>query len=170
MAAMGVPGAGESVAAEVRRIKVWFRFVPREGWLPHDREGLWAVRVGADTARIENVPFLQDGVACGDIVRFTTDGDGVHWAVGQVASSGGCTIRVLPVPDGPLGRSAGAVHERLAEFGLGGEAFSQEFPLVAFDVPAGADLRSVKAMLVGGQDAGWWYFEEGCVTEAWSAA
>ncbi|GAA4973061.1 hypothetical protein GCM10023205_44290 [Yinghuangia aomiensis] len=167
---MSVPGAGASVAAEVRRIKVWFRFVPREGWLPHDREGLWAVPVGADTARIENVPFLQDGVARGDIVRFTTDADGVHWAVGQVAPSGGCTIRVLPVPDGPLGRSAAAVHERMAEFGLGGEAFSEEFPLVAFDVPADADLRSVKAMPVRGQDAGWWYFEEGCVTEAWRAA
>lgn len=170
MTAMSVRDAGESAPAEVRRIKVWFRFVPREGWLPHDREGLWAVPVGADTARVENVPFLQNGVAQGDIVRFATDGDGVHWAVGQVAASGGCTIRVLPIPDGPLGRSATAVHERLSPFGLGGEAYSEEFPLVAFDVPAHADLRSIKAMLNRGQDAGWWYFEEGCVSEAWRQA
>jgi hypothetical protein len=32
------------------RIKV-FRFVPREGWLPYDKEGLRADRLGEDTAR-----------------------------------------------------------------------------------------------------------------------
>ncbi|MEU6943540.1 DUF4265 domain-containing protein, partial [Streptomyces rubiginosohelvolus] len=67
------PGAG-------RRIKVWFRFVPREDWLPYDTEGLWATRLSADTARVDNVPFLQDGVAEGETVRVTTDADGVHWA------------------------------------------------------------------------------------------
>ncbi|MGW1666952.1 DUF4265 domain-containing protein, partial [Streptomyces microflavus] len=54
------PGATES-----SRIKVWYRFVPREGWLRHDTEGLWATRLSGDTARVENVPFLQDGVAEG---------------------------------------------------------------------------------------------------------
>ncbi|CAM5553487.1 hypothetical protein SCALM49S_03948 [Streptomyces californicus] len=34
-----------------RQIKVWFRFVPREDWLPYDTEGLWATRLSADTAR-----------------------------------------------------------------------------------------------------------------------
>jgi hypothetical protein len=63
-------------------VKIWFRFVPREDWLPYDTEGLWAVPVSADTARVANVPFLQDGVAQGDIVRFTTDDNGVRWAVG----------------------------------------------------------------------------------------
>jgi hypothetical protein len=55
-------------------IKVWFRFVPREGWLPYDSEGLWARRLSGDTARVENVPFLQDGVA---------DEEGLHWARGR---------------------------------------------------------------------------------------
>jgi hypothetical protein len=26
----------------VETIKVWSRFVPREGWFPQDTEGLWA--------------------------------------------------------------------------------------------------------------------------------
>lgn len=85
----------------VEKIKVWFRFVPREGWFPQDTEGLWAMKLGDDTASVENCPFLQDGVAEGDVVRYRTDADGLHWAVGRVSSSGNCTIRVLPVPTGP---------------------------------------------------------------------
>ncbi|MFI9365228.1 DUF4265 domain-containing protein [Kitasatospora sp. NPDC053057] len=112
------------VAAESNRIKVWFRFVPREDWLPYDTEGLWATRLSADTARVENIPFLQNGVAEGEAVRFVTDADGLRWSKERVEASGNCTIRVLPVPSGPLGRSARAVHERLSPFGLGGEVFS----------------------------------------------
>lgn len=73
-------------------IKVWFRFVPREGWLQQDTEGLWATRLGADTARIRNAPFLQNGVAEGDVVQFRTDTDGPHWAIGRVRSAGNRTI------------------------------------------------------------------------------
>ncbi len=170
MAAMDRESSGGSDASEDRLIKVWFRFVPREGWLPYDREGLWAVQVGDDTARIENVPFLQNGVAQGDVVRFVGDDEGLHWAVGQVEASGGCTIRVLPVPSGPLGPSAKAVHERLAPFGLGGEAFSDDFPLVAFDVRADADMSGIKALLVQGEADGWWHYEEGCINDAWRNA
>ncbi|MFF2011518.1 DUF4265 domain-containing protein [Streptomyces sp. NPDC058195] len=157
-------------AATGDRIKVWYRFVPREGWLPQDTEGLWATRLSRDTARVENIPFLQNGVAEGEIVRFVTDADGCHWAKERVEASGNCTIRVLPLPSGPLGRSARAVHERLSPFGLGGEVYSEAFPLVAFTVPADADLSGVKAFLVRGQDDGWWHFEVGCATDAWRDA
>jgi hypothetical protein len=151
-------------------VKIWFRFVPRDGWLPHDTEGLWARRLGEDTAQVANVPFLQDGIAQGDVVRFRTDDDGVHWAVQRVEASGRCTIRVLPVPDGPLGRSARAVHERLAPFGIGGESFSADFPLVALDVPPDADIAGIKTLLRTGESQGWWHFEEACVTDAWRDA
>lgn len=151
-------------------IKVWYRFVPREGWLPYDTEGLWAVRLSPDTARVANAPFLQDGVAEGEIVRFTTDINGLHWAVERVESSGNCTVRVIPIPDGPLGPSAQAVYEQLAPLGLGGEAYSQEFPLLAITVPAGADFAQVKALLARGQEQGWWHYEASCITEAWIAA
>lgn len=151
-------------------VKIWFRFQPREGWLPYDTEGLWARQVGTDTAEVANVPFLQDGVAQGDIVRFHTDGDGLHWAVQRVEGSGSCTIRVLPVPDGPLGRGARAVHDRLAPFGIGGESFSAEFLLVALDVPPDADLAGIKALLLAGEAQGWWHYEEGCTTDAWRNA
>jgi hypothetical protein len=152
------------------RVKIWFRFVPREGWLPYDKEGLWADRVSEDTARLVNVPFLQDGVAEGEVVRFVTDTQGLHWAVGRVEASGNCTVRVIPIPTGPLGPSARAVHEKLAPFGLGGEAFNEEFPLVALTVPAGANYVGIKALLAEGQESGWWHYEVSCVTDAWNAA
>ena len=160
----------DGLRSDEHRIKVWFRFVPREGWLPQDTEGLWAVLLGEDTARVENVPFLQDGVAEGDLVRFTTDADGRHWATERVEASGNCTIRVIPVPTGALGPSAPAVHAQLAPFGLGGEVFSAEFPLVAFNVPAAADFGGIKSLLDQGVTEGWWHFETACVTDAWSAA
>jgi hypothetical protein len=160
----------EPARTENDRIKVWYRFAPREGWLPYDTEGLWATRLGVDTARVENAPFLQDGVAEGEIVRFVTDTDGLHWAKERVEASGNCTVRILPVPTGPLGRSAQAVYERLSPFGVGGEVFSEELPLVASTVPADADLARIKALLVHGQEQGWWHFDVSCATDAWRDA
>ncbi|MFF8375314.1 DUF4265 domain-containing protein [Streptomyces sp. NPDC015661] len=152
------------------KIKVWFRFVPREGWFPQDTEGLWATKLSNDTATVKNVPFLQDGVAEGDVVRFRTDSDGLHWAVERVSPSGNCTLRVLPVPDGPLGRSPQAVHQRLSPFRLGGEVFSEDFPMVAFTAPAGADFAGIKALLAQGEEEGWWHYEVGSATDEWRSA
>ncbi|WP_035842321.1 DUF4265 domain-containing protein [Kitasatospora azatica] len=158
------------MANAVEKIKVWFRFTPREGWFPQDTEGLWATKLSADTARVQNVAFLQDGVAEGDVVRFQTDADGRHWAVGRVSASGNCTIRVVPIPSGPLGRSPQAVHQRLSPFGLGGEVFSEEFPMVAVNVPANADFSGIKKLLNRGKEGGWWHFEVGCGNDAWWGA
>ncbi|MFJ9622080.1 DUF4265 domain-containing protein [Streptomyces sp. NPDC101181] len=141
-----------------------------DGWPHCDTEGLWATRLGPDTARVDNVPFLRDGVAEGEIVRFWTDEDGVRWASGRVAESGNCTVRVLPLPGGPLGPDVRAVHERLAGFGLRGEVFGADVPLVALTVPGGADLRAVKALLARGRDEGWWHYEVACATRAWRSA
>ncbi|MEV0468005.1 DUF4265 domain-containing protein [Nocardia tengchongensis] len=152
------------------KIKIWFRFVPREGWPPMDTEGLWATRLSDDTAVVENIAFLQNGVAEGDVVRFQTNSDGRHWAVGRVSSAGTCTIRVLPVRTGPLGPDPRAVHERFSVFGLGAEVFSDEFPLVAFSVEADADFAGIKALLAQGVEEGWWHYEVGCGTDEWWSA
>lgn len=156
--------------ADANRIKVWFRFVPREGWFPQDTEGLWATKVSDDTARVANVAFLQDGVAEGDVVRFETDVDGLHWAVGRVSASGNCTIRVVPIPSGPLGHSPQALHQQFSAFRLVGEVFSEEFPMVAFNVPADADFSGIKAVLARGKEDGWWHYEVGCGSDAWRNA
>jgi hypothetical protein len=152
-----------------QRIKIWFRFDPKDLFPEMETEGLWGSLVSDDTARIENVPFLQDGVAEGDIVRFVTL-DGVHWCQEKVSASGNCVVRVLPVPSGPLGRSAQAVRDKLAPFGMGGEVFSEELPLIAFNVPAEANLRKIKKFLARGGKQDWWHYEVGCATDAWHRA
>ncbi|MFD8589021.1 DUF4265 domain-containing protein [Streptomyces sp. NPDC059637] len=103
-------------------------------------------------------------------MRFVTDADGLPWAKERVEASDNCTARVLPVPSRPLGRSARAAHERLSPFGPDGEAFSEEFPLVAFTVPADAGLGRTKALPVRGREDGWCHFEVGCATGAWCDA
>ncbi|MFC4330104.1 DUF4265 domain-containing protein [Streptomyces andamanensis] len=151
----------------VEKIKVWFRFVPREGWFPQDTEDLWATKLGDDAAIVQSIPFLQDGVAEGDVVRYQTDAGGLHWAVGRVSTAGSCTIHVVPVPTGPLGRSPQAVHQRLSAFELGGEDFSEEFPMVAFAASADADFTGIKALLDQGAEEGGWQYEVGCGTVRW---
>lgn len=76
-------------------------------------------------------------------------------------------IRVLPVPSGLLGPSASAVHANFARFGLGGEVFSAQLPLVAFDVPADVDFREIKQVLADGVSNGCWSFEVGCGIDRW---
>jgi hypothetical protein len=151
------------------RVKVWYRFVPREGWPQFDREGVWATPVGVDVAQVNNVPLFVNGVAEGDLVRYTTDSQGVRWVVERVEWSGRCTILVLPVRNGPKANAA-AVHDAFAPLGIGAEAHSAEFPLVALSVPADADLSAVKTLLNRGIEAGWWFYEEACVGDEWRAA
>ncbi|GAB7044230.1 MULTISPECIES: DUF4265 domain-containing protein [Catenuloplanes] len=88
-------------------------------------------------------------------------------ATGRVRSSGHCVVRVLPVPSGPLGPSASAVHAAFARFGLGGEVFGAELPFVAFDAPADADFGAIQRVLADGESQGWWHFEVGCGTDRW---
>lgn len=92
MASMTSP---EHNSAENNRIKVWFQFVPREGWLPYSTEGIWATRLGEDTARLENVPFLQEGVAeemsCGSLpMPMVFTGPPSAWRRRETAPFGSC--------------------------------------------------------------------------------
>lgn len=165
-----VSSSSESTAMNADgRVKVWYRFVPREGWPQFEQEGVWATPLGGDLARVDNVPFFVDGAAEGDIVRFTTDAEGVRWVEECVEWSGRCTILVLPVRGGPKA-TAKAVHEVFAPLGIGAEAYSAEFPLVALSVPSDADVRAAKAQLNRGVEAGWWDYQEACVGDSWRTA
>jgi len=119
---------------------------------------------------VQSTPFLEDGVAEGDAVRFQSDSNGTHWSVGRVTASGNCTVRVLPDPTGPLGGSPQAVHQRLSPFGLGGEVFSEDLPLIAFTVPTEADFSAIKALLTQGEAQGLWQYEVGSATDEWWTA
>lgn len=148
-------------------IKIWFKFVPRIEWLPFDTEGMWAIARGADTAEVDNVPFLQAGIAVGDVVQYVVDDRDRRWSVRRIAESGNCTVRILPDPSGPFGKSGPAVIDRFRPFGIDGEVFSNELPLVALNVSAEADFSAIKSLLGSGEEAGWWFVDVGCGTQRW---
>ncbi|MEV7012144.1 DUF4265 domain-containing protein [Streptosporangium sp. NPDC051022] len=138
-----------------------------DGWPPVGSEGMWAIPLGPDRARLDNIPFFVRGVASGDVVHLETDAEGVVWAKEVVEFSGNCTIRVIPYRDGDLEGDLGAVLDLFAPLGVEGEGLEQ-FGLVALNVPPTADLAGVRRLLREGQDSRWDY-EEGCITDDWCA-
>ena len=121
------------------RVKVRFRLVrDDDGWLPAESEGLWAVPLGSDEYRIDNVPwFVRKPLdeRCGVCARGQR---WLLWAIERRRASGHITIRVIPRRDGPLHGDSHAVLDHVASFGVTGEGIKQ-YGLVALDVPPGAD-------------------------------
>ena len=153
-------------AAGADRLKVVFKLHQDEtGWPPAASERLWAQPAGADLARLDNVPFFVRGYALGDVVRYATDRDGVHWVQEAVRYSDCCTVRIIP----GQGEDLESVLDAFAPYGVTGEGLAR-FGLVALNVPGHVDLAAVKKLLVEGETDERWEYEEGCVTEAWRSA
>ena len=129
---------------------------------------MWAIRVGEDSARLDNIPFFVRGFALGDVVRFEADDDGVLWAKDAVECSDNCTIRIIPAEDGRQEARRQEVLDTFARLGVDGEGIGQ-YGMVALNVPASADLDRVKRLVLQGADDGRWEYEEGCLTPAWRA-
>jgi hypothetical protein len=166
----GAADAGSEPPSE-QRIKIQFWLEPDEdGYPPARAEGLWAVQLDVDLARLDNIPWFARGVADGDIVRFTTDADGQHWYTETEQWSGNCTIRVVPAVDGHLRSSRQAVLDAFAALGVEGEGLNEQWPIVALSVPPDADLYRINRLLVEGEAEGRWHYEEGCIGDAWESA
>lgn len=138
-----------------------------DGWPPAESEGVWAEPISDDLFRVGNTPWFVRGVAPDDVVEARPDQDGVLWFA-QVHERGGrVVVRVIPRRDGPLGGDCQAVLDAFAPLGVAGEGMSSPVNMVALDIGPDAPLTSVKSILTGGESAGRWYYEEGCVTEEW---
>lgn len=157
----------EDSETTVDRIRVVFDLSPEDGWPPAPTERLWAVRVGEDRARLENIPFFTRGYALGDVITFAEDEEGVLWAKEAVEYSDNCTIRIIPGEDGHRDEVRQAVLDAFAPFGVEGEGIGA-FGLVALNVPP--DAQAVKRFVVDGAAEDRWHYEEGCVTPRWRAA
>jgi hypothetical protein len=100
--------------------------------------------------------FLQDGVSQGDVVRFV---EKRGWQA--VVAGTGAAVRTLrdPCAAGAF-RAFGCERDsgprEVRPLRSGGEVFSSELPLVAFDVPADADFGAIKQVLADGTTNGWW--------------
>jgi hypothetical protein len=141
--------------------------VDDDGWPPVDSERMWASVVGADLYRLENTPWFATGVAEGDIVQAKARADGEWPFFVEVAEwSGNCTIRIIPLKDGELMGDQGRVLDLFSALGVTGEG-AGSYPIVALTVPPDLELERIKALLVEGEQRGWWGYEEGCVGGRW---
>jgi hypothetical protein len=59
------------------------------------------------------------------------------------------------------------VWERFAGFGVDGEGYGEHLPLLALSISPQADLAGLKRLLRQGEAEGWWWYEEGCISDAW---
>jgi hypothetical protein len=140
-----------------------------ENWPPVATESIWAVPLGGDEYRLDNVPWFAVGVACGDVVRAVTDDDGVLRVLETVKWSGRYTVRVIPLGDGDADEQLGEIGGLFATLGAEYEGALPSFRLIALDIPRTARIEEIKALLIEGEAAGWWGYEEGCVDDAWTS-
>jgi len=136
-------------------VKIHFKVDPPLGGIVG--ETMWAEKVADGRYRLRNIPVNVFGVSQHDIV-FADHLRGLLRFVGVSLHAGHSTYRILKARD--LDPAVFRRHweplQRLGcsyEGGLGG--------LLAVDVPPGAGARAAYELLVAGEQAGLWEFEEG---------
>jgi hypothetical protein len=106
--------------------------------------------------RLCNVPFYVFGVSWHDIV-FADDVTGLLTFTGVSLGGGHSTYRLLRARDmdpADFGRHWEGLKQLRCSYEAGGEG------LLAVDVPPDTDLRAVQVLLLAGERAGVWRFEE----------
>lgn len=146
-----------------------FRLEVKDNWPPAWVESLWAVDQGDGTVRLDDIPWFVRGISCGDILAVEPDEEDVRWAGEVVRRSKNCTIRLIVLRGGGTGAARQSVINAFQELGVDGEG-TEQFRMVALDVPPTADLTKVQRLLKHGVTKGWWHMEEGCITAEWRAA
>jgi hypothetical protein len=140
-----------------------------DGFPPMANEYLWAEPLEDGNYRLASVPWFARPLAVDDVVRATVGPDGGLRFVERLHWAGHLTIRVAPNPDGPAPEDLPPLLDAFAAVGVRGEGAMPAYPIVALDIPPDADLPTIKAVLLEGEAAGRWFFEEGCVGNAWLA-
>jgi hypothetical protein len=141
-------------------VKINFRLErDNDDYPPQDIESMWAVPVGSDTYRLDNVPFFVRGVSSADIVRAKQE-DGVLFFASLVEAGGHSTVRVLFWDR----NETQAVRDELRAMGCSSEG--THIPgLVAVDIPPSVRYADVRDFLMAGEQNQRWEFEEGCVAQ-----
>jgi len=141
-------------------VKINFRLErDSDDYPPQDVESVWAVPVGNDAYRLDNVPFFVTGISSEDIVRAKPQ-DGVLLFLELVEAGGHSTVRVL------IGNrdETQTVRDELRAMGCSSEGTN--IPgLVAVDIPPSVRYAEVRDFLMTGEQNGRWEFEEGCIAQ-----
>lgn len=150
-------------------VLVQLRFVldQQDGWPPQPAEVIWAQPLGEGRYVVETAPWFVRGLAVDDVVSAQPDADGLLWATGERQRGGRLTVRLLPLPDGPLGGDPEVVRSVFAELGVRSGEPSPQHGIVALDIPGDGDLRAIKALLIAGESDGSWDVDESQLSDAW---
>ena len=139
-----------------------------DNWPPVTAERVWAVPLGEDRYRVVNVPWFVFGVAEDDIVRAVLDKD-EQWPhfVEFIEWAGNYVIRLIPTGE----NTEQHIMDAFAELGITGEAMGGDpLSMVALNVPANADLTSIKELMLAGKADGRWDYEEAAIDDRWRNA
>jgi hypothetical protein len=126
---------------------------------PQDIESMWAVPIGDDTYRLDNVPFFVRGVSSEDIVRAKTE-EGALFFAGLVEARGHSTVRVLVWNHD----ETQDIRDQLRAMGCSSEG-THVPGLIAVDIPPSVRYADVRTFLTTGEQDGRWEFEEGCIAQ-----
>ena len=138
--------------------RIFFKLEPDEhGWPPVGAESMWAVKVGENEYKIDNIPFYVRGISVGDIVS-TKEEDKVLYYNKLLKDSGNCTIRVF-IQNENVKETEGFLRTFLKEKGAEIEGLNEGF--FAIDISPSVDLEIIMDHLREGEKRGEWAFEEG---------
>jgi Domain of unknown function (DUF4265) len=140
-------------------VKIFFALERRDdGYPPEDWEGIWAVPLGGNRFKIDNIPFFVRGISCDDVVLAVVANNELRFK-GLLETSANSTIRLIVYDlDGVK-----KVRDHLKSFGCDVEGTG--IPgLLAVNVPS-PTLDDVLAYVRKGFDKDQWDFEEGAVRQ-----
>ena len=137
-------------------VKVTFELEPSD-WHHHATESIWAVFLGDDKYRVQNVPFHAYGVSYDDVVTAKPNEQGQLIVQGVDQRGGHSTYRVILNP-GTTNEEFETAWERLGSLGNTYERATDR--LIAIDVPPETDIYETYTALESGEKENVWGFEE----------
>jgi hypothetical protein len=140
-------------------VKVFFELEQdKDEYPPVGSESLWAVSVGADRYRINNIPFYVRGLAADDVVLAKKNSVGELIFREVVERSKHSTVRVFAkkVEDKE------ALRSELKRLGCNSEG-SNIARLFAVDIPPSVPYADIEKVLIQWEHEGRAEYEEGCI-------
>lgn len=130
-----------------------------EGWPPASVETLWAMKVGDDLYKIDNIPFFVHTLAMGDVVRAISQNEMLEFQE-IISFSGHSTVRIMFNTLSEFN----TICTHLKELGCVLESGSDFKHLTSVDVPAGVDFMLLREYLAEKESAGVLNYEESCIS------
>ena len=123
-------------------------------------ESVWAIPLGDNQYKIDNILFYAPEYSLGDIVS-VENRDGELFATGLIAESGHSTVRIIFNDKNEVQTT------RIYLNKLGCASEISEVPiLISIDIPSNVSYSKIKAYLDEGERLLKWSYEEACIAHS----